>query len=97
MITAYATIVAAETAAGNHTWEIVLAVATIGLAVATSVLIVATSKLAKVTADDASKLANNSVDSMEHVAVEAIHHDRHRDVLRLASGRTPVHHHRRAR
>ncbi len=86
--------VAADAATGSHTWEMVLALATIGLGIATTILIIATSKLAKVTAADAAKLANNSVDSMEHVAVEAIHHDRHRDVLRMAAGR-PIHHRRR--
>ncbi len=108
MFTAYAAVIAAQaadaTAPGNHLWEIVLAAATVGLAIATTVLILATRaadkgarQLAKVLADDAAALAHNSIDSMENVAVEAIHHDdRRATALRMATHR-PVRSHRRHR
>lgn len=72
MITARTLAAAEAVTAGSHTWEIVLALSTIGLAIATAVGIWASLKLAKVTEADASKLANNSVDSMENVAVHAL-------------------------
>lgn len=94
---ALAAAASAEAAAdSSHMLEWILALATTALAIVTAWAAYVTAKLARATERDAATLANNSVDSMENVAVTALDHfSRTQELRRLAAERRRTRRHGR--
>lgn len=68
----------------EHMTEWLVIVSTIALTIVSTALTWVSYKLYKVDADKTASIANNSIDSMEHVAITAItHEDRVRAIKRF--------------
>jgi hypothetical protein len=84
-------VLASETVAPenvSHVLELFVILSTIALTIVTVALTWISYKLYKVDSEKVSSIANNSIDSMEHVAITAItHEDRVRQLKRIRSHR----------